>query len=72
MMPGVIQLSALPAARAILQSRLGGLLFPSDKSPTGIGKVMGYVLALLLKILNYFLIQLVQSSQAARFKTLRK
>lgn len=43
MMPGVIQLAALPAARAIFQSKIGALMFPSDKSPTGIGKVMGYV-----------------------------
>lgn len=50
MMPGVIQLAALPAARAIFQTRFGALLFPSDKSPTGIGKVMGYLSYLIPKI----------------------
>ena len=44
MIPMILKLSALPTLRTLFQSRFGALMFPSDKSDKGVGKLLGYVL----------------------------
>lgn len=42
MMPLMMNMTAIPALRTLFQSKFGALLFPSDKSEKGVGKLMGY------------------------------
>ncbi|KUJ22530.1 pisatin demethylase [Mollisia scopiformis] len=41
MIPTILRMATIPALRALFQSKFGALLFPSDKSEKGVGKLMG-------------------------------